>query len=82
MSDAPLRRLPSIDALLRDESLKVLIEAVGRKAVRDRLREVLAELRHEAKSASASHLMRQADPEIEERVDCASHVALSREHSA
>jgi L-seryl-tRNA(Ser) seleniumtransferase len=69
MSDAPLRRLPSIDALLRSEGLQLLIEASGRVAVRDRLREVLVELRHEAKSAPSEPL----DPsklitEIEERV--------------
>src|SRR6185503_5459897 len=69
MSDAPLRRLPSIDALLRSESLQLLIEASGRVAVRDRLREVLAELRQEAKSSPSEPL----DPsklitEIEERV--------------
>lgn len=47
MSATLLRNLSSIDQLLRRESLQPLIADAGRDAVRDRLREVLAEFRLE-----------------------------------
>ncbi len=50
MSTPSLRQLPSIDALLRRASLHRLIAEAGRDVVRDRLREVLDELRRELKS--------------------------------
>lgn len=42
-----LRNLPSIDQLLRRDALQPLIAAAGREVVRDRLREVLEEFRHD-----------------------------------
>ena len=50
MSGASLRHLPSIDLLLRRESVQGLIAQAGREVVRDRLREVLDELRRELKN--------------------------------
>ena len=47
MTESALRNLPSIDLLLRKESLQPLIAEAGRDAVRDRLREVMAGLREE-----------------------------------
>ena len=43
MAESVLRHLPSIDHLLRRDGLRDLISTAGRDAVRDRLREVLAE---------------------------------------
>jgi L-seryl-tRNA(Ser) seleniumtransferase len=45
MIENALRNLPSIDQLLRRASLQTLIAEAGREAVRDGLREVIAELR-------------------------------------
>lgn len=47
MSLSVLRNLPSIDQLLQREALQDLIAKSGRDVVRDRLRQVLAELRQE-----------------------------------
>src|SRR6266540_1856385 len=47
MPENVLRHLPSIDQLLRRDGLRDLITTAGRDAVRDRLREVLAEIRGE-----------------------------------
>ncbi len=47
MPENVLRHLPSIDQLLRRDGLRVLIAEAGRDAVRDRLREVIADLRQE-----------------------------------
>lgn len=47
MIEEALRALPSIDQLLREEALNPFIESAGRDNVRDRLREVLGELRAE-----------------------------------
>ncbi|HKQ73314.1 MAG TPA: L-seryl-tRNA(Sec) selenium transferase [Blastocatellia bacterium] len=47
MPENILRSLPSIDRLLRRDGLKDLIAIAGRDVVRDRLREVLAEVRQE-----------------------------------
>jgi L-seryl-tRNA(Ser) seleniumtransferase len=47
MPENVLRHLPSIDQLLRRDGLRDLIATAGRYAVRDRLREVLAEIRRE-----------------------------------
>src|SRR5262247_4624446 len=47
MQENVLRRLPSIDQLLRRDGLRDLITTAGRDAVRDRLREILAEIRGE-----------------------------------
>ncbi len=47
MPENVLRHLPSIDQLLRRDSLRDLIATAGRDAVRDRLREVIAEIRRE-----------------------------------
>ena len=42
-----LRSLPSMDSLLKRASLQTLVATQGRAAVRDRLREVLDEMRTE-----------------------------------
>lgn len=47
MPENVLRHLPSIDNLLRRDGLRDLISTAGRDVVRDRLREVLAEMRRE-----------------------------------
>src|SRR5499427_4319891 len=52
MPENVLRHLPSIDLLLRRDGLRDLITTAGRDAVRDRLREVLAEIRGEVASKS------------------------------
>ncbi len=52
MPENVLRHLPSIDQLLRRDSLQDLISAAGRDVVRDRLREVLAEIRNEGRQGS------------------------------
>ena len=52
MSETALRNLPSVDQLLQRDSLQTLIAETGRETVRDRLREVIAELRQEIISAN------------------------------
>ncbi len=52
MPENVLRRLPSIDRLLRRQSLQSLIAEAGRGRVRERLREVMTELREEIISAN------------------------------
>ncbi len=52
MNATIFRNLPSIDQLLRRAGLQSLVESAGRDAVRDRLREVLDELRHDIASAN------------------------------
>jgi L-seryl-tRNA(Ser) seleniumtransferase len=47
-----LRRLPSVDALLKRTGLQTLVAEQGRDAVRDRLRGVLAEMRGELSGPS------------------------------
>jgi L-seryl-tRNA(Ser) seleniumtransferase len=47
MSENALRHLPSIDQLLRRDGLRDLIASAGRDSVRDRLREVIEDLRRE-----------------------------------
>src|SRR5919198_1554330 len=47
-----LRNLPSIDQLLRRDSLQTLISEAGREAVRDELRAVIAELRSQIVAAN------------------------------
>ena len=54
MSENVLRHLPSIDQLLRRDGLRDLIATAGRDAVRDRLREVLAEIRQEIVNANGA----------------------------
>lgn len=54
MSENLLRHLPAIDQLLRRAGLQSLISAAGRDLVRDRLREVLADLRQELLSANGA----------------------------
>jgi L-seryl-tRNA(Ser) seleniumtransferase len=54
MTENVLRHLPSIDQLLHRESLQTLIEQSGRDTVRDRLREVIVELRHEIVNSNGS----------------------------
>jgi L-seryl-tRNA(Ser) seleniumtransferase len=54
MSENVLRHLPSIDQLLRRDGLRDLIATAGRDAVRDRLREVLAEIREEIVNANGA----------------------------
>src|SRR5262245_56389885 len=54
MSENVLRHLPSIDQLLRRDGLRELITTAGRDAVRDRLREVLAEIRQEIVNANGA----------------------------
>lgn len=62
MPENVLRHLPSIDQLLRRDRLRDLISAAGRDAVRDRLREVLAEMRREIVIANGA-AKAPADPE-------------------
>jgi L-seryl-tRNA(Ser) seleniumtransferase len=52
MNTIVLRKLPSIDQLLRRESLQSLIADSGRDVVRDRLREILEEFREEIVNAN------------------------------
>src|SRR5262245_25217156 len=52
MAENVLRRLPSIDQLLRSKELQPLIAEAGRERVRDRLREVVAEMRQELANAN------------------------------
>ncbi len=52
MPENVLRQLPSIDQLLRRDGLQSVIAEAGRDAVRDRLREIIAELRQEIVSAN------------------------------
>jgi L-seryl-tRNA(Ser) seleniumtransferase len=54
MPENVLRHLPSIDQLLRRDGLRDLIATAGRDAVRDRLREVLAEIRGEIVNANGA----------------------------
>ena len=54
MPENVLRHLPSIDQLLRRDRLRDLILTAGRDAVRDRLREVLAEIRQEVVNANGA----------------------------
>jgi L-seryl-tRNA(Ser) seleniumtransferase len=54
MSATLLRNLPSMDQLLRRESLQPLIAESGRDIVRDRLREVLDEFRREITAANGN----------------------------
>lgn len=54
MSESVLRHLPSIDQLLRRDGLRDVIAAAGRDAVRDRLREIIAEFRREIISANGA----------------------------
>lgn len=62
MQENALRHLPSIDQLLRRDGLRDLIVTAGRDAVRDRLREVLAEIRQEVVNANGEAAV-QADSE-------------------
>lgn len=50
-----LRSLPSIDTLLRRDEITTLIAQQSRNSVRDRLREVLDELRAELRRPNANH---------------------------
>ncbi len=52
MNENALRHLPSIDQLLRRESLREKIDEDGRETVRDRLRKVVEELRDEILSGT------------------------------
>jgi L-seryl-tRNA(Ser) seleniumtransferase len=69
-----LRRLPSIDVLLRRDQVQQLIAQQGRDPVRDRLREVLDEMRAEFRrepstngSASAEELIAEAERRLYQR---------------
>lgn len=74
MPENTLRHLPSIDLLLRRAAIERLSAAAGRDTVRDRLREVLDELRRELRDGgvpAASTLPDSAEPlalEIERRL--------------
>ncbi len=54
MSENLLRQLPSVDLLLHRESLQRLIAEVGREAVREGLRQILAQMRDELRAAQAA----------------------------
>ncbi len=73
MPENVLRQLPSIDQLLRRDGLQTVIAEAGRDAVRDRLREVIAELRQEIVSANgqttASPDSAELTDEIERRLN-------------
>jgi len=62
MPENVLRHLPSIDQLLRRDGLRDLIAAAGRDTVRDRLREVISEIRREIVNANGNAYT-PADPE-------------------
>jgi L-seryl-tRNA(Ser) seleniumtransferase len=55
MAENKLRHLPSIDLLLRRADIQRLSEEAGRETVRDRLREVLNEMRRELGSGHHAH---------------------------
>jgi L-seryl-tRNA(Ser) seleniumtransferase len=67
-NEKTLRNLPSMDALLKRASLQSLIAAQGRDAVRDRLREVLDEMRAELKTTSVSSIAEDLPSEAERRL--------------
>jgi L-seryl-tRNA(Ser) seleniumtransferase len=72
MPENDLRQLPSIDQLLRRDGLQTVIAEAGRDAVRDRLREVIAELRQEIVGANgqmASPDSAELTDEIERRLN-------------
>src|SRR5262245_59836167 len=73
ISENVLRHLPSIDQLLRRGGLRDLIAVAGRDTVRDRLREVIAEIRREIVdtngAASASADSEKLTSEIERRLN-------------
>ena len=71
MPENRLRHLPSIDLLLRRAAIERLSAEAGRETVRDRLREVLDELRRELRSGSVPDASVQPDP--------AAHLALEIE---
>jgi L-seryl-tRNA(Ser) seleniumtransferase len=70
MKENVLRHLPSIDQLLHRDTLQVLIAEIGRDRVRDRLREVIDELRHEIVDSNGALLAdaHQFTVEIERRL--------------
>ncbi len=69
MTQARLRHIPSIDSLLRRESIQALIVSQGRAAVRDRLREILSDLRREMNATGPAGATTSAIAlEIEERL--------------
>ena len=67
-SEQTLRSLPSIDALLKRESLQSLVAAQGRDTMRDRLREVLDEMRAELKTQSTATNAEELTTEAERRL--------------
>lgn len=71
MPENTLRHLPSIDLLLRRAALQRLSAEAGRETVRDRLREVLDELRRDLRSGSV--------PDASALPDPAEHLALEIE---
>ncbi|MFN0086972.1 MAG: L-seryl-tRNA(Sec) selenium transferase [Blastocatellia bacterium] len=78
MTTHALRHLPSIDQLLHREDLRPLIAEQGRDAVRDRLRDVIGELRREL-AANADVTPNGLDGEIARRLmDLFSHRRLAR----
>jgi L-seryl-tRNA(Ser) seleniumtransferase len=75
MSQELLKHLPSIDLLLNRASLQPLIGAAGRETVRDRLREVLQELRQELLNQNGqaqlepAHLTQEVERRLQARFD-------------
>lgn len=63
-----LRRLPSVDSLLKRASLQRLVATQGHDTVRDRLREVLDEMRAELKAHGSSSQTEALTTEAERRL--------------
>jgi L-seryl-tRNA(Ser) seleniumtransferase len=68
MAQELLRNLPSIDLLLNRASLQPLIATAGRETVRDRLREVLRELREELLRSNGQTSALELPDEVERRL--------------
>ena len=68
MIENALRNLPSVDQLLHRDSLQALIAETGRETVRDRLREIIDELRREIVDSNGQMGPLNLPAEIERRI--------------
>jgi len=80
MPQQTLRSLPSIDQLLHRETLQTLIAEKGRDAVRDRLRDVIGELRQEIINANGNNLADAA--KLDEEIEVRLHSSFTRRRQA
>ncbi len=78
MTENTLRRLPSIDQLLNRDSLRALIAAAGRDAVRDRLRDVIAELREEIVNSNGKAQLFTDDSQLNDEIEARLHSRFAR----